>query len=1132
MGLLENETVAALPTTLGELLIVHQNSNINLAHTSNTSETVSYAPAPTLNTWTHYAFVRESGNVRAYKDGVKHTDTSYTYDFSNTFPVLIGANGNATYTWHGNLQDFRLYKGYAKYTENFTPPKLADYFQYLTFSAPLNTVNSDISITHVNTYELSAGIGTTATTLSNTAVSVSSNATNSAGIATYLHNVNAGIGSTVITSSLYVNAGTATTVGIDTYKFGTSSVRFTGVSNSRLTGSSTGFGTTDFTISFFFHAQGAGQNNYNAPYDQRPAGTNGVYPMIYSLSNGPMRYFVSSGNRIIGTTNMTTASGWHHICIQRNSGITRLFVDGTQEGSNYTDSNNYIDSTIALGDLALSNSYNMNANLDDLVVWNGVANYTIGFTIGVGNTIQVPTSQYDINTDPNKEYVVISSTFEDTPVGTTDISYIATKERGIALFDGTTSAITGTASTAFYFGTDDYTIECWYYKNTTDTAGSEYLFDGRVDNNTHFRPSILSIQASGGPIAFYLNGGSRIYGQNIGGANFGTNDALGITTDPRYDLQGRSNLNKWNHVALSRKDGITRLYQNGKIQGVYDDANSYDGPGMRIGNYWNGGFALNGYIQDFQVYKGYAKYYPTGESQWNETLITNATGVRELNYASYVKGIASQKVDNQNVYVIAAGNDVGIATDAIFTNVGVADTVNVDYLVNNNVVGVATTSAFGTGSAYFGGTTNYGALRYSGPLNYGTKDFSFEAWVYYDSVSGTQFLYDGRYTNNNAHQWALYQANGTLYYYVYNGNRITGTSALTAGQWHHIAVARTNNVTKLFVDGTQVGSNYADNNNFTDIPNSGSNAAIGSQNTIASPLNGYMNGLRIYSGYNGGYDSNFTPPTGPLTTTGDANISKLRVLANFNTIGDVGIETSSIPYIPYQYYGKKSIISSGITTSTFRLQQPTNTAIVGYSKVGIGTTSKFGSGSAYFDGNNYLRYSDPRNSSYVFGTGDFSIEFWVNPSTLSGTQVLYDGRPGTAGPYPYIYTSETTLRYNANSGNRIEGTLTTDSWQHVLIQRESGSTKMFIDGVEQGTYADTTFYRENGAGPNYRYIGCDYNRSNRFVGYIEDFRIYNGISHYTLEKSAKENDFTVCNGNTQISTASSAYGGSSVYFDG
>jgi hypothetical protein len=101
-----------------------------------------------------------------------------------------------------------------------------------------------------------------------------------------------------------------------------------------------------------------------------------------------------------------TVGTWRHICVQRSSGTTKLFVNGTQEGSTYTDANNYLESTITIGDLQLTNSYNMNAYLSDFVVYKGIAKYN-------HTSFTAPTSAYNITTDPNVNYIILASNFGD-----------------------------------------------------------------------------------------------------------------------------------------------------------------------------------------------------------------------------------------------------------------------------------------------------------------------------------------------------------------------------------------------------------------------------------------------------------------------------------------------------------------------------------------------------------------------------------------------------------------------------------------------------------------------------------------------------------------------------------------------
>ena len=80
----------------------------------------------TLNKWNHIAYVRESGVLRIYVDGVLGSTNNFTGDLTSTAGgVTIGTThsiGATGYYYPGFMQDLRIYKGLAKYTSNFNPP--------------------------------------------------------------------------------------------------------------------------------------------------------------------------------------------------------------------------------------------------------------------------------------------------------------------------------------------------------------------------------------------------------------------------------------------------------------------------------------------------------------------------------------------------------------------------------------------------------------------------------------------------------------------------------------------------------------------------------------------------------------------------------------------------------------------------------------------------------------------------------------------------------------------------------------------------------------------------------------------------------------------------------------------------
>jgi len=163
-----------------------------------------------------------------------------------------------------------------------------------------------------------------------------------------------------------------------------------------------------------------------------------------------------------------------------------------------------------------------------------------------------------------------------------------------------------------------------------------------------------------------------------------------------------------------------------------------------------------------------------------------------------------------------------------------------------------TIKKYGTGSIAFDGTGDYLDIPNYADFGFGTGDFTIEFWLYINSP-GTFQIYDERVVGNEVVP-VLYLASGQIRYYV-TADRITGAT-LSASTWYHIAISRSGSSTKLFVDGTQSGSTYTDNNNYINLaPYVGVYKPLG-----IVYLNGYIDDLRITKGV-ARYTSNFTAPT-------------------------------------------------------------------------------------------------------------------------------------------------------------------------------------------------------------------------------------------------------------------------------
>lgn len=149
----------------------------------------------------------------------------------------------------------------------------------------------------------------------------------------------------------------------------------------------------------------------------------------------------------------------------------------------------------------------------------------------------------------------------------------------------------------------------------------------------------------------------------------------------------------------------------------------------------------------------------------------------------------------------------------------------------------------------------------------GTDDFTIEWFSYQTTLSGFQRSYSiGTYPSAVT---AVSIESGTFYYWANGPARFTASSASTANTWIHWAIVRQGGVTKIYRNGTQLGSQIADTYNLQ----TGSVAlVIGNESsyTTGAALVGYITNFRWVKGL-AVYTGNFTVPTSALTATAGAN---------------------------------------------------------------------------------------------------------------------------------------------------------------------------------------------------------------------------------------------------------------------
>jgi hypothetical protein len=127
----------------------------------------------------------------------------------------------------------------------------------------------------------------------------------------------------------------------------------------------------------------------------------------------------------------------------------------------------------------------------------------------------------------------------------------------------------------------------------------------------------------------------------------------------------------------------------------------------------------------------------------------------------------------------------------------------------------------------------------------------------YLNSTGTQVVLDNRNSPASTSKIYIAYVSNSLNFYTNNANPAITGGSLSSSTWYHIAIARSSGSTKMFVNGTQVGSTYSDTQDYT-----ASNIVIGADSYTlgADPFNGFIDDLRITKGV-ARYTSNFTPPT-------------------------------------------------------------------------------------------------------------------------------------------------------------------------------------------------------------------------------------------------------------------------------
>jgi hypothetical protein len=225
------------------------------------------------------------------------------------------------------------------------------------------------------------------------------------------------------------------------------------------------FGTGDFTVEGWFNIS-AFNANYSTLLSTRTGGA-GMDIQIYNTGGQYQLMVGNNSGAVISANNVVTPNEWAHIAASRSSGTFYLFVDGILVASGAS-SQNFTDTGFYIGAGSGGNNNQWSGLASNVRVVKGQALYTAAFT--PTNTALTTTSQgatagnVSVLTLQNSTLVDNSSN-NFTVTGTTGIStvypYAVSPTYSTQFVDGSGDYQTVPASSAFQFGTGDFTIEFW-----------------------------------------------------------------------------------------------------------------------------------------------------------------------------------------------------------------------------------------------------------------------------------------------------------------------------------------------------------------------------------------------------------------------------------------------------------------------------------------------------------------------------------------------------------------------------------------------------------------------------------------------------------------------------------------------
>ena len=143
----------------------------------------------------------------------------------------------------------------------------------------------------------------------------------------------------------------------------------------------------------------------------------------------------------------------------------------------------------------------------------------------------------------------------------------------------------------------------------------------------------------------------------------------------------------------------------------------------------------------------------------------------------------------------------------------------------------------------------------------------------------------------------------------------------------------------------------------------------------------------------------------------------------------------------------------------------------------------------------------PTSPQFAFSTGNWTIEGWVYPNSVTVLQSLIDTR-ATATSTTGVLVSITALGFiSVTVNNAILFTsstaMTISAWTHVAVVQNGTTITLYLNGTKPTTGSGTS---STSLTDQYLRLGASAGTAANFYnGYLDDLRITKGVARYTAD---------------------------------